>query len=153
MLLLLFVSIVCCSHDTVYNADRNFRLLPLCLLQSCAHKLIQPSSFCRCARCLAPLEQMFRRGSQEVDTTAHDQWLEQLSEDTKQYVRAVFKTLVATVPKAIIHAQVCSVCCPSWWRIHVYAHGCAHENIVLTACCDSCSAHPAQASRVRVRVS
>ena len=43
--------------------------------------------------------------AQEVDTTAYDQWLEQLSEDTKQYVRAVFKTLVATVPKAIIHSQ------------------------------------------------
>lgn len=33
-------------------------------------------------------------------------FLEQLAEDTKQYVKAVFTTLVATVPKAIIHAQV-----------------------------------------------
>ena len=53
---------------------------------------------CQTHRCVATL--------QEVDTSAYDAWLEQLSEDTKQYVRAVFKTLVATVPKAIIHAQV-----------------------------------------------
>lgn len=33
-------------------------------------------------------------------------FLEQLAADTKQYVKAVFTTLVATVPKAIIHAQV-----------------------------------------------
>ena len=44
--------------------------------------------------------------AQERDTSAYDAWLAQLAEDTKQYVYAVFKTLVATVPKAIIHAQV-----------------------------------------------
>ena len=43
---------------------------------------------------------------QEPDTSAYDAFLEQLAEDTKQYVIAVFKTLTATVPKAIIHAQV-----------------------------------------------
>jgi len=43
---------------------------------------------------------------QEPDTSSYDAFLEQLAEDTKQYVKAVFKTLVATVPKAIIHAQV-----------------------------------------------
>lgn len=37
----------------------------------------------------------------------YDMFLEQLAEDTKQYVKAVFTTLEATVPKAIIHAQVC----------------------------------------------
>ena len=44
---------------------------------------------------------------QEPDTSVYDAFLEQLAEDTKQYVIAVFKTLTATVPKAIIHAQVC----------------------------------------------
>ena len=39
----------------------------------------------------------------------YDAFLEQLAEDTKQYVIAVFKTLTATVPKAIIHAQVRSL--------------------------------------------
>jgi hypothetical protein len=43
---------------------------------------------------------------QEPDTSVYDAFLEQLAEDTKQYVIAVFKTLTATVPKAIIHAQV-----------------------------------------------
>ena len=54
--------------------------------------------------------------AQEVDNTAYDQWLEQLSEDTKQYVRAVFKTLVATVPKAIIHSQARSLTLIRGWR-------------------------------------
>ena len=45
--------------------------------------------------------------AQEPDTSVYDAFLEQLAEDTKQYVIAVFKTLTATVPKAIIHAQVC----------------------------------------------
>jgi len=57
-----------------------------------------------CAGCSLGLRTL-HCGTQEVDNTAYDQWLEQLSEDTKQYVRAVFKTLVATVPKAIIHSQ------------------------------------------------
>lgn len=49
------------------------------------------------------------RALQEPDTSVYDAFLEQLAEDTKQYVIAVFKTLTATVPKAIIHAQVRSV--------------------------------------------
>jgi hypothetical protein len=60
---------------------------------------------------LGPLPSLFpsgrtERDSEEPDTESYDAFLEQLAEDTKQYVKAVFKTLVATVPKAIIHAQV-----------------------------------------------
>jgi hypothetical protein len=51
---------------------------------------------------------------QEPDTSVYDAFLEQLAEDTKQYVIAVFKTLTATVPKAIIHAQVCLPDAGSW---------------------------------------
>ena len=63
---------------------------------------------------------------QEIDTGAYDAWLEQLSEDTKQYVRAVFKTLVATVPKAIIHAQVLLLRISPWLCIvlRTFAHLC-----------------------------
>lgn len=53
----------------------------------------------------------FPPGTQDPDTSSYDAWLEQLAEDTKQYVFAVFKTLVATVPKAIIHTQVCTHSC------------------------------------------
>ena len=36
-----------------------------------------------------------------------DDYLQQLAEDTAAYVRTVCQTIVLTVPKAIIHCQVC----------------------------------------------
>jgi len=37
-----------------------------------------------------------------------DDFLQQLGEDTAAYVRTVCQTIVLTVPKAVIHCQVCS---------------------------------------------
>lgn len=73
-----------------------------------------------------------RDPAQEQDTSAYDAWLAQLAEDTKQYVYAVFKTLVATVPKAIIHAQVprLTACSPAL-LVHS-GFGVTHLGVVKT---------------------
>lgn len=81
--------------------------LPLCL------PLFLNPMFCLCL----PLHSHLPC-TQDPDTSSYDAWLEQLAEDTKQYVFAVFKTLVATVPKAIIHTQVSNHCCNEHSLLH-----------------------------------
>lgn len=45
-------------------------------------------------------------GFGQRDDASYDRFLEQLAEDTKQYVKEIFFTLEKTVPKAIVHTQV-----------------------------------------------
>ena len=50
---------------------------------------------------------MLRRGVCALQV--FDDFLQQLGEDTAAYVRTVCQTIVLTVPKAVIHCQVCSI--------------------------------------------